>query len=50
LWSVRGRESQVELVSELGLVCTIEDGLIARWQGYMSHSEAEQAAAEEPGT
>jgi ketosteroid isomerase-like protein len=41
---VRGRESQVELTSELGLVLEISDGQIASWHGFFSHSEALAAA------
>jgi ketosteroid isomerase-like protein len=43
VFRVRGRGSRLELKSELGLLCELEDGLITRWQGYFDHGEAERA-------
>jgi ketosteroid isomerase-like protein len=36
---VRGTGSRVELESELGVVCRIEDGRIASWDGFFSHAD-----------
>jgi ketosteroid isomerase-like protein len=44
---VRGRESRLELRSELGLLCELTDGLITRWHGYFDHAEAERACRRE---
>jgi ketosteroid isomerase-like protein len=37
---VRGTGSRMELQSELGLVCRIEQGRIATWHGFFSHADA----------
>jgi ketosteroid isomerase-like protein len=42
VFRVRGRESRLELKSELGLLCELTDGLISRWHGYFDHGEAER--------
>jgi ketosteroid isomerase-like protein len=43
VFRVRGRGSQLELKSELGLLCEVTDGVITRWEGYFDHAEAERA-------
>jgi ketosteroid isomerase-like protein len=37
---VRGTGSRMELDSELGLICRIEQGRIATWHGFFSHADA----------
>jgi ketosteroid isomerase-like protein len=41
---VRGRGSETDLVSELGVVCELREGLLVRWDGFLSHVEAIRAA------
>jgi ketosteroid isomerase-like protein len=41
---VRGRESQLDFESELGLVVEVEDERIVSWRGFFSHSDALAAA------
>jgi ketosteroid isomerase-like protein len=36
---IEGHGSRVPLVSELGLLCEIEDGRIAKWLGFYSHAD-----------
>jgi ketosteroid isomerase-like protein len=43
-FEVEGHAGQVELGSELGLVCDIADGRIATWLGFFNHAEARAAA------
>jgi ketosteroid isomerase-like protein len=40
----RGRGSEVDVESELGVVCELHNGLLMRWNGFPSHVEAIQAA------
>ncbi len=37
---VHGSRSRMELESELGVICRIEGGRIASWQGFSSHADA----------
>jgi ketosteroid isomerase-like protein len=37
---VRGSGSRMELQSELGVICRIEQGRIAGWHGFFSHADA----------
>jgi ketosteroid isomerase-like protein len=41
---VESHAGHVELGSELGLVCEVADGRIARWVGFFNHAEARRAA------
>jgi ketosteroid isomerase-like protein len=45
---VRGKESRLELESELGLILEISGGQIASWHGFFSHSDALAAVGVEP--
>lgn len=36
---VRGTGSRMELESELGVICRIERGRIASWDGFFSHTD-----------
>jgi ketosteroid isomerase-like protein len=40
---VEGHTGHVQLGSELGLVCDIEDGRIATWLGFFNHAAARDA-------
>jgi ketosteroid isomerase-like protein len=39
-FNVRGSGSRMELESELGVICRIQEGRIATWQGFFSHADA----------
>ncbi|HEX2416399.1 MAG TPA: nuclear transport factor 2 family protein [Thermoleophilaceae bacterium] len=43
---VEGGESRLRFESELGLLCSIRDDLIASWHGHFNHAAARAEAAE----